>query len=241
MIGGKATLGWSFGGQSGSFSFCINGNGSNPAASDLRAALGSNPWYLFQIAEQESGAKQFTGGAAYAPVFGPPSGYGLMQIDPPTSELDVFSWLQNAADGVTKAQAGQSVAVTRWNQSVKAYNTYVQQNPSTAPPPPANDQELNCGTFVYGTPGAGQHSFEDAIGIKRYNGLGSSALDPVNGHNYIAWYQTGAYQMNPQWVTYNYTVLSAGPKTPNSYPCQSNPQKLCYNDYYVKDVCGQNP
>jgi hypothetical protein len=223
MIGGTATLGWSFGGTSGTFVFCIDGEYGEPDPSVVQAQLGSNPWYLFQIAEHESpGVLQFTATAPFWPVFGPPSGFGIMQIDPPTSELDLFSWVQNVADGVAKAQNLETSATTFWKRQVYQYKQWVKANPTTAPPPPSPDPESNCGSFVYGTPLLGQHSFSGAIGIKKYNGLGLKSVSSENGYNYIIWQNTGANQLNPLWAMYPYTVVGGK------------------DHYYVSDVCKQN-
>jgi hypothetical protein len=238
MIGGTATLAWTAAGQSGQFLFCINGNNANPDAATLLFQLGTNPWYLFQIAEQESpngslpGALQFNmitkskADTAYQPVWGSPNGFGIMQIDPPLSELDVFSWTHNVADGVLLAQQQNGAAVTFWNRQVAQYKTWLQANPRTAPPPPTPDPESNCGEFVYGIPKAGQHSFSDAIGIKKYNGLGNNSLSDVNGYNYIVWQNTGAFQLKPHWTIFPYTVVQLS----------SGPQDI----YYVSNVCSRS-
>jgi len=227
MVGGTATLDWSFAGQSGTFPFCIDGLNGNPTPSAIVTQLSSNssnPWYYYQILEQESGLLQFTATSPYQPVFGPPAGYGLSQIDPPKSELDLFSWVQNLTDGAAIARAAEAYGVTFWNGQVSQYNQYLATLPTTVPPPPGDDEEVNCGTFVYGMPPSGQHSYSDAIAIKRYNGLGSASVNSVNGNNYMVWQSTGAYEMDPQWVAYPYTVLV-------------NADGDDVKEYYVRLVC----
>jgi len=47
------------------------------------------------------------------PIFGPPSGFGLMQLDPPSSSVQIWSWLANVQEGRS-----------RWQEKVAMSKTY---------------------------------------------------------------------------------------------------------------------
>jgi hypothetical protein len=81
----------------------------NPVRSDIRSALGSVE--LQVIAYKESRFRQFDN--ASLPLFGPPNGFGVMQIDTPRpTARQVWDWRQNVAAGA--ALFGQKkVEVTR--------------------------------------------------------------------------------------------------------------------------------
>jgi hypothetical protein len=75
--------------------------GDNPTKSAVRAAVGSLP--LQVVAYKESRFRQFDN--AGLPLFGPPNGFGVMQLDNPRpSARQLWDWRQNAAGGVSLFQ-----------------------------------------------------------------------------------------------------------------------------------------
>lgn len=201
VIGGNATLTYTYNGTTNSFTFCING--TNPSTAVVRGLLGNSPWYLIRIAERESGLEQFADGGT--PLWGTPAGFGIMQIDTsgqgiPPLQTNLFSWTANIANGKVKVNNDQSVGLSWWNSQVMQYQAWLASNPSS--PPPADTPEGSNGnscTFSYHTPTGGTYPFSDAIAIQNYNGdhnfgTGSNAY-------FISWNNVGAYKMNPIWTT----------------------------------------
>jgi len=176
--GGSALLSASY--QGNSYTLTFNILGQNPSASAVRSALGTSPWFLAQIAQQESpGYQQFTG-SGY-PTWGAPSGYGIMQLDPPRSVSDMWVWTTNVTDGVNYNASNQNAASIAWNQQLNAWQLYNATNPPVAMQPSISTG--NC-VFSY-TPSGGQHPFSDGIWIKFYN-TGSAgnpylAFNPATG------------------------------------------------------------
>src|ERR1039458_456444 len=96
------------------------------------------------------------------------------------SVLDLFSWQRNTNDGIRILNGKpKSGATASWINSVSLYQQYATMHGGN-PPPPGNDVYPYC-TFSY-SPQTSQHSFSDAIWIKRYNGI-------PNG-DYILWNTT---------------------------------------------------
>jgi hypothetical protein len=207
-IGGQATLTWTYlSTLQETFKFCING--MNPTAASVMTALGTNPWFIRDIAYDESKYMQFTGSGN--PLFGAPHGFGIMQLDPPASQLDVFEWTQNVTDGVAAVNALGPGAQSFWRRQVAQYTAWAQAHNNT-PPPPANDAEGTSCVFSY-TPTGSEYPFSDAIWIKQYNGA---------ARNYIVWLNTGTYATNPMWQFYKCATTSLG--------------TVCY----VSRICSQN-
>lgn len=71
--------------------------GSNPSKDDVKNALGSPEIQV--IAFQESKFAQFLGNGQ--PLFGPPNGFGIMQLDtPPPTGFQVWNWPANVQAGL---------------------------------------------------------------------------------------------------------------------------------------------
>ncbi len=196
FIGGDATLTYTYQGATQTFDFCIDGK--NPEVKSVKDALGTDPWFLPDIAYVESLHTYHQFDSDGDPLFGAPHGFGIMQLDPPPSQLDVFDWVQNLNDGIDKVNSLESGAAAFWDRQVAQYTAWADDHDDT-PPPPGNDSEGSC-VFGY-APAGTEYSFSDAIWIKQYNGATA---------NYIAWANTGANKNNPMWVFHRCSATSAG-------------------------------
>jgi len=198
FIGGKATLTYTYLSTTPqTFQFCIDG--LNATADTVKTALGTSPWFIRDIAYIESGHTYHQFDSSGNPLFGAPHGFGIMQLDPPPSQSDVFEWTQNVTDGVSKVNALESGATAFWNRQVAQYAAWAKAHNGT-PPPPANDSEGTSCVFSY-TPTGTEYPFSDAIWIKQYNGA---------ARNYIVWLNTGSHSTNPMWQFYKCSTTSVG-------------------------------
>jgi hypothetical protein len=193
--------------------------GQNPDFTTALSALTASPfWFAPNIAIYESNLSQFcdvgnrTGNQyclssanLFLPIFGPPGGYGMMQLDPPPSWDDIWNWRTNIADGNNllqtlagpQADAGGGQAYPFWIRQVRqwqANNLIRRDNNQPLVPAPDPQQESVC-TFTVSRPGdpvlaqtmglstpntglANTYWFGDAILMKQYAGAPA---------NYISW------------------------------------------------------
>ena len=95
--------------------------------------------------------------------------------------------------------------------------------PSPAPPnPPWTPFPVEQPNDASGS--ATEPSFRDACWLKRYNGLGAA---PTN-KDYLIWRNTGSFANDPRWERYNYATYQ-------------RPDGTLGQNYYVRDICKQNP
>jgi hypothetical protein len=122
--GGQAFVEWSYNnGPQNEFPFCIRG--TNPAEETVLSELQQwvAPWFLKNIFYHETRMAQFCQqglmeiGYCHAsnnnwgmPVFGPPGGYGLGQLDPPPGLDAIWNWKSNVAASISllDSKAGAS-------------------------------------------------------------------------------------------------------------------------------------
>lgn len=198
VLGGDATITYTYNGTTNPFTFCING--TNASTQAVKTLLGNSPWYLIQLAEGESSLQQFA--VSGNPTFGTPAGFGIMQIDTSSQgkaplQANLFSWTSNVANGKIAVNNNRSQGQAWWNSQVMQYEAWLASNATS--PEPLDMDEGQC-TFSYNSPsGGGAYPFSDAIGIQNYNGnynktTGSKAY-------FISWNNVGAYKMNPIWST----------------------------------------
>ena len=91
--------------------------GVNPSKEQLVGI--SDDQSIKAIMRTESGRSQFTSlnrspdSMAGIPIFGPPNGFGLLQIDnsPTPHEADLWNWRQNITDGINRYQVGLQMAL----------------------------------------------------------------------------------------------------------------------------------
>jgi hypothetical protein len=216
-FGGGATIKATYDGTTNSLSFCIDG--TNPGFDDAKDEIGPSPWYFFQIAEEESIGtldqfKLTKNGNERDPLWSNNHGFGIMQIDPPRKQADLFSWTQNIADGKSVLSGKSTAAGSFWSRpatgggsggQVQQYNAFRADNPSLGKkyPPPAN-KTVGSGsgkcTFGWNS----NDSFADALSIQAYNGNGAS------GAYYLAWHNPITNPDKPGWA-YNITTNTCRP------------------------------
>jgi len=170
---------------------------STPATSAALAA--TNYWFAQKTALHESNMSEFCQQSSNRaisppfcsqrandglPIWGTPSGYGMMQLDPAIQLKDVWNFQTNVSDWTTLTQKRPGPG--NWAGEVKLFNLYNAQNPSAPAAAPLdvyyNDTAGNpsaChftmpmvkGIGLSSAPPTGQ-SFADANIIKETNGVG---------------------------------------------------------------------
>jgi hypothetical protein len=204
-IWGGATVSCYYGGSViPSFSFSIRGQ--NPSEASVKGALGTNPWFVQRIAKLESSYRQF--GNDNDPLFGPPHGFGIMQLDPPGGSQNIWNWTSNVDAGRAIINAFQAGSYEFWTTQQVQFETWNSQHQANPVAQPADDPEGNV-IFSYSPTGANK-SFADAIWIKQYNGAPS-------GH-YLVWQNGSGHEDAPFWEYHKCeTVVIKGV-----------PQTICY-------------
>jgi hypothetical protein len=152
--------------------------GQNPGYATLQSYVSSKyggavPWYVFPFIEQESSNIQFL--ANGLPLQSFDNGFGLTQLtNPPPSYTQLFSWKANIDGGIQKLKQTMANGNTFMNAALpKGQRAQAVRDTGDAVPVPTR-VEGKC-TFSDG----GSKTFEEAIGLKQYNGA-------PNG-NYCSW------------------------------------------------------
>ena len=206
-IGGTLYILWNLnGGGTNSFRFFVKG--TTLARADILSYLGTTPWFLPQIAGAESGFRQFA--ANGNPLFGPPHGYGLMQIDPAPNLATLYDWHINADAGRGVVQGFFAGADAFWRLQLTTWADYNAANPATQFALPGDDTEANCTFSAVDPPPGGAHSFRDAVWIKRYN----AGTLPRAQDNFISWVDSVGWsfnRVNAQGVNYVANVCGITP------------------------------
>lgn len=149
--------------------FVFHIRGTNPSEATVKSYIGTSPWYTIPIAKQESNFLQFNTGSASindlikaCPNFGPPNGWGIMQLDPPPSNTAVWNWQDNVDEGKAYLSTPCRTDAAAWIASQEAQ----QQNEE--PSKPLQNYIFTFGgiDFRKGT----SHTPTDACAIQRYNG-----------------------------------------------------------------------
>jgi hypothetical protein len=173
--GGKATLYCEYQGLEFEQIFHIRGN--NPTEAAAEAEIGNNPWYAIPIARHESGTQngrtyiQFNeigtlgpnpADFKHCPNFGAPNGWGIMQLDPPSSDETLWNWKQNISDGKAHLANPCRTAADAWIADQEA------QQQAEEPGMPLENYifTFNGVDFRKGT----DRTPVDACTIQRYNG-----------------------------------------------------------------------
>jgi hypothetical protein len=96
--------------------------GINPPASAIKQRLGALPYQV--IAFKESGFRQFDDSTGL-PLFGPPNGFGVMQLDnsPAPTAQQIWNWQQNVDAGRAKFDAGSQVIAQHYANLIQAHPT----------------------------------------------------------------------------------------------------------------------
>jgi hypothetical protein len=226
FFGGYATINWSYNNNAGQpFNFYVCGtnagntytnNGAQPSAEQTyiqQTPPTSSYWFPWYIALHETNASQFCQSVRSAPppycsqqfnwgfpVWGSPSGYGMMQIDPPPSQTLLWNWQTDVQQAGTKL--GTTSGPAFWNSQVQQFNTYnlgLAAAGLPPVPPPPDQQESACtftlpmsaGQGVSGSIAGGgatnTYWFADAIQLRNYNGGSFSYGGVTAAPNYISW------------------------------------------------------
>jgi hypothetical protein len=189
--GGTATLSWTTSsGAGGSFFFYIRG--TNPAAADLHTELHETgvQWFFPSLINQESTGRQFDG--SNLPLFGPPDGIGLGQLEPTSYRQDQGYW--NEVYNIGEAE---NLSASEATSALSFWNTQVAEAGSSHPAP---SQSLPYCQFS-GSPSGSQHGWQDAETITAYNGTGGTSVYPAG--YYIVWSGTNATNGSWKYNTLN--------------------------------------
>ncbi len=225
--GGAATVTWSFANTSGNHgTFCIDGLNGNPDPSAVKQFASatssvSNPsspeapfWAMPKLIAQESSYLEFCPDAIGTcssqkladgqPLRAKDFGYGIMQLTsgPPYQET-IWNWQINVLYGwLSYLQPNIVTGANNWSTSVKNYILFLTQGnlPSAPPNDPEGSPNSYC-TFTYApSTGPNTYSFADAIGLKRYNGLGN--VQPVADYETFNT-STDQWVFTPNSITYH--------------------------------------
>jgi len=158
--------------------------GANPSREEAFNLMGTQPWFIQGLANHESGVRQFVANPG-KPLWGFPDGWGIMQTDPPSQRDDVYKWTSNIPEGINRVNYKLTIISPFWDQQVRQFTAWNLAHPNALVPAPPDASEGTC-MFSY-SPAGSQHSFEDAMWIKAYNG--SSKPDGSSFHSgaYIYW------------------------------------------------------
>jgi hypothetical protein len=134
------------------------------------------------------------------PNWGLPQGYGIMQVDPPPSQQEVWDWTANIAGGKYLLLTKENAATTAWNNALDGFNNWNSTHLGNQVLSLDQDQSLyqalrvwQC-TFSSNPPDSSSHLLRDAIWIMRYNGN--------SGGDYIIWVNNGS-QVPGNWKINN--------------------------------------
>ena len=209
VTGGNVNLQWRLSGQTAwnsGLNTIVSGL-PGPTRSQFEnhvvTGLQDNPWFLKWIpfAEDftENRWNQFKSSGSGNPKWGPPHGYGLMQIDPPWGSsgdrppiTTMFNWRVNVDLAHTLLWTDKKPTMDfYWRGEVLKWATYNANNPNDPAAPPDRD-DGNCQFRFYAT-GADQQNrifqIDDALWIKSYNGNSSYSGEnfPLNNGRYVQW------------------------------------------------------
>ena len=87
--------------------------GDNPSPAEARSGVSLQMQVVMYL---ESSFRQFetskSHGTVGYPLYGPPHGYGIAQLDPPSDENQLWNWKENRAEGVSRLNAKYQRALT---------------------------------------------------------------------------------------------------------------------------------
>ena len=164
-------------------------SGVNPSLSSLTADMQSYgpPWYFGRVLTRESSNRQFYGphdhvpyANPYTPVYGPPDGFGVTQLDgetpfgyavgaggttvtiPKLTDAVLWNWQLNLQEGMGLA----------WSKQSTAYSFFARQQAQAkadgVAPAAASHQAGTCSPALWY--GSGEYGMQDGEWITEYNG-----------------------------------------------------------------------
>jgi hypothetical protein len=241
--GGEAIVYWKIAGTTveNEFKFYIRGlNPSETVVKDyLDVVSGCGCWFLHKLVRTETSqlnqfnfgdpGTEFTNSNA-CPNWGPPDGWGIMQLDPPVITDILWNWKTNVAHGWDWLNGEKkNIATSKWNYYNGLYDVAINIDPSLINSGITHYPTGNGNVIFDLTPTGDEKSFFDGIWIKNYNGSSGGHIkpgvfdeegEPVHyaGYYYI-WQNEGDDVDNPHWAVQN---------------SNSNDRD------YVNEVCSQN-
>ena len=168
----------------------IEGEEPSNAEKTTEIGTGTQPWYIRQIAQHESGIRQFLpDGMPKLNVSPGDGGAGIFQITGANQLPNhVWNWKENVAKAKSIIHDNSLAATTFWNRQVQQFNQWNADHPGATVAPP-HDVTYGSTTFSF-SPTGNQKSFADAIAIKMFNGA---------AHHFIVWKNNGADASHPFW------------------------------------------
>jgi hypothetical protein len=207
--GGKATLYCDYGTTKDTIIFYIRG--TNPTEQSVKDYINTqnyDVWFFTRMIRQESNYRQFNPGTNYGtgwndsqgcPNFGPPHGWGLMQLDlldggqRPTAQ-QLWSWKANVDRGHQFLNGEKRTMVNnRLNAATNVLNLWYEKSPEDIVQGHADQVEGNITythansthfDFNFGAESGQSKPFADAAWIKNYNGS-SGGTDGYPGFYYL--------------------------------------------------------
>jgi hypothetical protein len=138
ICGGNATISCTYGSYSRTFALKVLGQ--NPAPSAAQTLLESYtwtsppvPWFLFKLVNHESVFRQFnaSGSRINLPNYGPPQGFGIMQLDPPDNLSQIWDWTRNVNEGARRLdQIYRPPAVNAWARQLQLWTALIWRIPT---------------------------------------------------------------------------------------------------------------
>ncbi len=154
--------------------------GSSGAVAAMERYFGA-PWWYGHVLTQESSNQQFRYGSDAAgllsgdfygaPVFGPPDGFGIAQVDASSgantlSDGDFWDWTQNLFDGINIANDALSPAQTYLQTQINNMNKSVALEGIG----PVYPNAFSAGACSFSYPGGGNGAYYNGEWITEYNG-----------------------------------------------------------------------
>lgn len=199
------------------------------------------------------------------PVYGPPAGYGVMQLDPTPGLNDLWNWQTGVTNGKNMLDIKSAAAYPYWTAQVQQWNAYnapLSSKNRVSPPldqvyalsdgsgvvtytlplnTPWNSTARNSVGLTTATGPNGAHWFGDAVLIKQYGGVGYYYCPLCVSGGCYAKSQKDAYgnPMQPQCgqqTYFNYNYIT----WLNNLPPGTPPYWLVFpNNTVSSDVVGE--
>ena len=223
--GGRATLYCDYGSSKDTIVFYIRGtNPTEQAVKDYLTDQSYDIWFLTRLIRQESNYRHFNAGTNYGtgwndsqgcPNFGPPHGWGLMQLDlldggqRPTAQ-QLWSWKANLDRGYEFLNGEKfNMVNNHFDRQMRTLNTWNDRNPKDKIQNHTDQTEglityshsdSNNFTHDFGDPPTGTNrSLMDATWIKNYNG----SSRPNGGSGYYYMLEQADQKSKPFWIIQN--------------------------------------
>jgi hypothetical protein len=165
--------------------------GEQPDVATVKAAIGSDPWYLRRMVAAESEIKQFAEDGTPLECGRNDGGIGIFQITSKKFRKPVhaWNWRSNVEEARREMQSHLKEAQHWWDRQMSQFNQWNAQHPTATVKPP-EPVKYNDITFSH-QPAGTQRPFAEAIAIKMYNGA---------RRHFIFWDNVGPKAQSPSWT-----------------------------------------